>query len=113
MAGGIVVMVAARPAAQFAAEVDVLESRRAQGLHEGSRSNCVVYLEYGLERTSATTWTAWSRSSSRKCSMEWFEWPMVRTRAALRLLFGGRHDTMIRHQIPIPEKGKNYDSKIS
>src|ERR1700683_5592761 len=49
-----------------------------------SRSNCVAYLEYGLERTSATTWTAWSASSSRKCSMEWLEWPMVSTRGQSR-----------------------------
>ena len=80
MASGSVVDVAARPAAKLTAEVDVLESGRAQGFDERFAIEVGGVLGIRAERTSATTCTECSASSSRNFSMEWLEWPMVRTR---------------------------------
>ena len=99
MAGGIVVSVAARPAAKLTAQVDVLESRRAQSLHERLAIELRSVLGIG-----ARTHIGDDLHGMECQQLQEFLHGMVRVaygqdpQAALRLLLGGRHDLMIRHR---------------
>jgi len=44
---------------------------------------CGENLEYGFDRTSATTWILVSRMIAENCSIGWFEWPSVKMTVGL------------------------------